>query len=130
EALWAALRAVALDEVIAERGGLDALLGEGGTGFSRGQQRRLALARLLLSDDCDFWLLDEPSDGLDAASAAGVLTHLAGALRARTGILATHLRREAALADRLVMLEHGCITAQAARGTPAFAALLARLRDD
>ncbi|MBR6975532.1 MAG: ATP-binding cassette domain-containing protein, partial [Ottowia sp.] len=100
EALWAALRAVALDEVIAERGGLDALLGEGGTGLSRGQQRRLALARLLLTTDYNFWLLDEPSDGLDAQSASGVLDHLAGALRGRTGIIATHLRREAALADR------------------------------
>lgn len=130
DALWAALRAVALDEVIAERGGLDALLGEGGTGFSRGQQRRLALARLLLSDDYNFWLLDEPSDGLDAQSASGVLDHLAGALRGRTGIIATHLRREAALADRLVLVESGCITMRAVRGTPAFDALLARLRDD
>ncbi|MBQ9579380.1 MAG: ATP-binding cassette domain-containing protein, partial [Ottowia sp.] len=130
ETLWAALRAVALDEVIAERGGLDALLGEGGTGFSRGQQRRLVLARLLLSDDYNFWLLDEPSDGLDAQSASGVLDHLAGALRGRTGIIATHLRREAALADRLVLVESGCITMRAVRGTPAFDALLARLRDD
>ena len=130
EALWAALRAVALDEVIAERGGLDALLGEGGTGFSRGQQRRLALARLLLATDDDFWLLDEPSDGLDAECAAGVLAHLSEALHARTAVIATHLRREAALADRLVSVESGCITMQAVRGTPAFDALLERLRDD
>ena len=54
----------------------------------------------------------------------------AEALRGRTAVIATHLRREAALADRLVSIENGYITAQAVRGTPAFDALLARLRDD
>ena len=44
-------------------------------------------------------------------------------------VLATHMRREAALADRLLLLEHGRITAQAVHGTAEFEALLARLRD-
>ncbi len=37
--------------------------------LSAGQRRRLALARLLVSDT-DLWLLDEPSVGLDTASLA------------------------------------------------------------
>lgn len=128
--VWAALQAAGLQEAIAARPeGLDAMLGEGGLGLSRGQARRLALARLFVCEG-DFWLLDEPTDGLDADTAADVLARLDAALQGKTAVIATHLRREAALADRLVLLEHGRIAAQAVRGTPAFTRLLEGLRDD
>ena len=40
--------------------------------LSRGQRRRLALARLALSPPGALWLLDEPAAGLDAASRRAV----------------------------------------------------------
>ena len=40
--------------------------------LSRGQRRRLALARLALSPPGALWLLDEPTAGLDAASRRAV----------------------------------------------------------
>ena len=129
EQLWAALRTAGLDDLMRERGGLDALLGEGGTGLSRGQQRRLALARLLLAGG-ELWLLDEPSDGLDAVTAADVLGGLSDALHGRSALIATHLRREAVLANQLVLLERGRITAHAARGSTDYERILAQLRDD
>ena len=145
-ALWAALELVGLKGAIAARpAGLDERLGEGGLGLSKGQGRRLALARLLLAQIPQtplpgtgtggagtagaLWLLDEPTDGLDAATAQALLQRLAPTLRGRSVVLATHMRREAALADRLLLLEHGRITAQAVHGTAEFEALLARLRD-
>lgn len=79
EALWAALQVVALDQVIAERGGLDARLGEGGAGLSGGQARRLALARAILKRP-QLLLLDEPSEGLDAETADRVLRGIRAAL--------------------------------------------------
>ena len=45
-------------------------------------------------------------------------------------LIATHLRREAALADRLVSLRDGRIVGDARRGTAAFEAALAGLRND
>ncbi|MDO4725069.1 MAG: ATP-binding cassette domain-containing protein [Comamonadaceae bacterium] len=143
-ALWAALELVGLKDAIAARpAGLDERLGEGGLGLSKGQGRRLALARLLLAQiplppqpgagavdaASALWLLDEPTDGLDAATAQALLQRLEPALRGHSVVLATHMRREAALADRLLLLEHGRITAQAVHGTAEFEALLARLRD-
>ena len=127
--IWQALDAAGLHEVMAARpDGLDEMLGEGGLGLSRGQARRLALARLFLADS-DFWLLDEPTDGLDSATAADVLQRLEQALRGRTAVIATHMRREAALADRLVTLDQGRVTGNWPRGSAGYAAALARLRD-
>ncbi|MBY0239842.1 MAG: ATP-binding cassette domain-containing protein, partial [Burkholderiaceae bacterium] len=125
---WQALRAAGLDTTV--RGfsqGLETPLGEGGLGLSGGQARRLALARLLLHP-ARFWLLDEPTEGLDQATAADVLARLARHADGRTVLIATHKRSEAALADRVLLVERGRLRADLRRGTPAFARALAALR--
>lgn len=109
--------------------GLDTPFGEGGLGLSGGQARRLALARLLLRD-APLWLLDEPTEAVDAATARDVLARLSAAAAGRSLLIATHLRREAALADRLLLLEHGRIVADVRRGHPSFDRLLQQLRPD
>ena len=128
--LWQVLQAAGLaGDVQALAKGLDTRLGEGGLGLSGGQSRRLALARLLLRDP-PLWLLDEPTEALDALTADDVLQRLAQAAAGRTLLISTHLRREAVLADRLVCLKDGCIEADVQRGTPAFDAVLLTLRAD
>ena len=128
--LWHALRAAGLaQEVRALTLGLDTPLGEGGLGLSGGQSRRLALARLFLHDS-PLWLLDEATEALNADTAIDVLHRLAEGSCGRSLLIATHLRREAQLADRLVTLRHGRIVAEARRGTPAFEVALAGLRAD
>ena len=71
--LWEALAAAALDEtVVAFPGGLDTPVGPGGQALSGGQRRRLSVAQGLLRR-ADVLLLDEPTEGLDTATAARLL---------------------------------------------------------
>ncbi|OOY29271.1 thiol reductant ABC exporter subunit CydC [Thioclava sp. L04-15] len=100
---WAALRAVALDEVIDARGGLGALLGEGGTGLSGGQSKRLALARAALRKP-KILLLDEPTEGLDAETARATLTGLRALLPESAFLVVSHRTPDLALATRSIPL--------------------------
>ncbi|MCY1708654.1 ATP-binding cassette domain-containing protein [Pannonibacter sp. SL95] len=105
EAMWSALEAVGLADMIAARPeGLGSLLGEGGAGLSGGEARRLTLARALLIRP-EVVLLDEVTEGLDDATAAGVLSALS-AFRDEGAslLLISHRARELAIADRIVRL--------------------------
>jgi ATP-binding cassette subfamily C protein CydC len=103
--LWAALAAVELDTKVRDLpGGLQARLGEGGSGLSGGEARRLALARIVLKS-APVWLLDEPTAGLDEALAARVMANLMRRAGCATVIVAAHHGREAAFADRVVRLD-------------------------
>lgn len=128
--LWEVLHSAGLaDDVANMPKGLDTRLGEGGLGLSGGQLRRLALARLLLRD-VPLWLLDEPTEGLDQATAHDVLQGLDAQAAGRAFLLATHVRREAELADRLVCLQHGRIVAEVKRSDADFVGVLNSLRPD
>ena len=60
--------------------------------LSRGQRRRLALARLLLAPSPSIWLLDEPNTGLDQESQIRLETALNAHLGAGGAVLAaTHI---------------------------------------
>ena len=86
--------------------GLDAVLGEHGSGLSGGQQRRVAVARALLRDT-PVLLLDEPTTGLDPAAESHLVAGLLARTRGQTVILVTHQARLAAAADRVVTLDRG-----------------------
>lgn len=92
---WAGLRdgAPAVETAL-ERFALTDLAGLPGRLLSAGQRRRLALARLLASP-ATLWLLDEPSVGLDHAS-AGLLAAAIADHRAAGGrvVVATHTALE------------------------------------
>ena len=105
--LHAALRdAALLDEVLVMPKGLDTIVGETGTRLSGGQARRLALARAFLKD-APLLFLDEPTEGLDAASEHLVLQAVATLMRDRTTVLITHHRQALRLVDDAVKLECG-----------------------
>ncbi len=87
--LWHALKVAAADEIIAQRPeGLDAVLGEGGRGFSEGQIQRLAIARAILFER-PILLFDEATSSLDEETERRVL-HNIKEMTGYTVILVTH----------------------------------------
>jgi ATP-binding cassette subfamily C protein CydC len=90
---------------LAPRGGLDMALGEAGAGLSGGEARRVALARVILRRPT-ILLLDEPTEGLDDASATRVLAAIKAHLREAAVLLATHRDTDLSACDRKLTLKN------------------------
>jgi ATP-binding cassette subfamily C protein CydD len=106
-----AVAAAGLTDVVARLPqGLGTPLGEGGSGVSTGEARRIAIARAFLSD-ASLWLLDEPTAHLDPEAEAHVIDALRRATRGRTVVVATHSAALARAADTVLGLAGGAIIA-------------------
>lgn len=110
EELINALKQVDLHNLLEDQG-LNAWLGEGGRQLSGGEQRRLGLARALLHD-APLWLLDEPTEGLDAETEHHILTLLHQHCQNKTLILVTHRLHGLENMDQICVMEEGQIVEQ------------------
>ncbi|WP_119344408.1 thiol reductant ABC exporter subunit CydC [Facilibium subflavum] len=81
--------------------GLNTWTGEYGKHLSKGQQKRLSLARAFLTD-APVLLLDEPTEGLDKITENNVFNALKQLMKNKTVILITHNLRLAKAMDRVV----------------------------
>ncbi len=79
-----------------------------GHDLSRGQWQRLALARALFRP-ADLLVLDEPTSGMDAESAAAVLETLGTLLKGRTAVIVSHQPAALRLAGMIFVLDGGRI---------------------
>jgi len=114
DVVLAAERANAMEFIRRLPQGLDTPVGEGGARLSGGQAQRLALARALLGPAVVV-LLDEPATYLDAASREALKQALAALRTDRTVLVVTHDPELLRIADRVVTLEAGRVTAAEGR---------------
>ncbi|WP_433038265.1 thiol reductant ABC exporter subunit CydD [Actinomycetospora sp. CA-053990] len=96
---------------------LDTPVGEQGAGLSTGQQRRVALARALVTDR-PLLLLDEPTEGVDADTQTALLAALPEALAGRSAVVVSHRPEVLAACDRVVALPHRRTPAGSSSVTP------------
>jgi len=100
--------------------GYDTVLGERGASLSRGQQQRIALARMVVRN-APLLVFDEPTTGLDHATEVAVARTLARLSEGRTCLWIAHRLEQLMGCDRLLVLENGRLVEQ---GSPA--ALMSR----
>ena len=108
-ALRAAARAANAEEFIrALPDRYDTVVGDRGVRLSGGQRQRIAIARALLKD-APILILDEATSSVDAETEALIQEAMARLLAGRTALVIAHRRSTIERADRVVVLEAGCI---------------------
>jgi ABC-type multidrug transport system fused ATPase/permease subunit len=106
------MRAFAAEDIVAKLPqGYQTVLGGSGAAFSGGQRQLLALVRTLMKQP-DILLLDEATASLDLESEQAVNRALSVHAGGMTRVAVTHRLRAAALADRIVVLDHGQLAEQ------------------
>ena len=93
--------------------GYDTVIGERGITLSGGQRQRIAIARALVVDP-RILILDDATASVDASTEARIRLGLREAMKGRTTLIVAHRHSTIALADEIVVLDHGRIVA---RGT-------------
>jgi ABC-type multidrug transport system fused ATPase/permease subunit len=91
--------------------GYETVIGERGITLSGGQRQRLAIARAIALDP-RILILDDATASVDATTEAKIRLGLREAMRGRTTIIIAHRLSTLALADELVVLDHGRIAAR------------------
>ena len=95
-----------IEEKLAD--GYETVVGPGGNRLSGGQRQRIALARAILRDP-PILILDEATSQIDLESEQLIHQVLREFTRDRTTLIITHRLSTLALADRVVVMDHGQI---------------------
>jgi ATP-binding cassette subfamily B protein len=86
-------------------------VGERGLTLSGGQRQRLAIARAFLADP-RILVLDDATSSVDASTEQAIKAALREVMAGRTTFIIAHRLSTIALADDIVVLEHGRIAAR------------------
>jgi ABC-type multidrug transport system fused ATPase/permease subunit len=111
----AATRAQAAGFIAELPDGYETRVGERGLTLSGGQRQRIAIARAFLADP-RILVLDDATSSVDATTEREIKAALREVMAGRTTFVIAHRLSTIALADDIVVLEHGEV---AARGTHA-----------
>lgn len=75
--------------------------------FSKGQWQRFTIARLLLHQESDIWILDEPTSAMDALNEQEILDLVCQEAHNKILIIVTHRLGIATYADEILHLQEG-----------------------
>ena len=91
--------------------GYDTMVGERGLTLSGGQRQRIAIARAIVTDP-RVLVLDDATASVDAATERDIKLALREVMEGRTTLVIAHRLSTIALADRVVVMEGGRVSAQ------------------
>jgi ATP-binding cassette subfamily B protein len=126
----AARAAGAHDFIVHLAHGYDTVIGERGYTLSGGQRQRIAIARTLLVNP-RILILDDATSSIDVQVELEIHDALRTLMQGRTTLIIAHRLSTISLADRVLLMENGRITAdgehaELMRTVPAYAEVLAR----
>ena len=107
----AARRAEIYDDILAMPQAFDTYVGERGTLLSGGQKQRVAIARVFLKDP-PILILDEATSALDSVTEAKIQHAFDQLAAGRTTLIIAHRLSTIRNADRILVVQDGCITEQ------------------
>ncbi|HYC24831.1 MAG TPA: ABC transporter transmembrane domain-containing protein [Roseiarcus sp.] len=107
----AATRAAADGFIMTLARGYDTPVGERGATLSGGERQRIAIARALLKD-APVLLLDEATSSLDAENETLVQEALKALMAGRTTLVIAHRLATVVNANRIIVIDEGCIVEQ------------------
>ena len=111
DTLWQVLERVKLADFLRSERGLDTVLTEKASNLSGGQRQRLALARAILHDS-PVYIFDEATSNIDVESENDIMEEIHTLARTKTVILISHRLANVADADRIYVMEQGCVVEQ------------------
>ena len=110
--IWAAVKAVSADEVIAHlENGLDTDVGEGGDLLSTGEKQLISFARAVLADP-RILILDEATASVDTITEAKIQAALDSVTQGRTSLMIAHRLSTVRNADLILVVRNGKIVEQ------------------
>jgi ABC-type transport system involved in Fe-S cluster assembly fused permease/ATPase subunit len=112
EEVLQAIRLAHLDDFVARLPeGVDTLVGERGLKLSGGEKQRVAIARTILKRP-PIMVFDEATSSLDSASEQGILRALREISANHTSLVIAHRLSTVVDADRILVMDQGCIVEQ------------------
>ncbi len=130
----AAKAAEAHDFILRLKDGYDTVVGERGYTLSGGQRQRIAIARTLLTNP-GILILDDATSSVDVGVEQNIHQALKQYLKGRSTLIIAHRISTISLADRVLFLENGKITAQGThselmRTQPGYVEVLAKAGEE
>jgi len=108
EVIAACKAANAHDFIMQTIDGYNTLIGEGGHSISGGERQRLSIARAIIKNP-DILILDEATSSLDVETESLIQESLQKLTEGRTTIAIAHRLSTLRNADRLIILDEGCV---------------------